>query len=170
VTGIDLSCLNFNREVTIGESWTVDTVAVPLGNGTLDGQSDASFRADAWLMNQYSNPAYTATEVQFAIWSIMDPSGVQGKNGFDSSAQSLANLALQMANMLPSSYFANEVIFLPDSSDQAAWTNGEPQIFMDTVNPVAATPEPSSLMLLGTGLAGAASLLRRRKPCRSDVA
>ncbi len=163
VANVALSCLNFDREVSIGETWAVKEYAVPAGSGTLDGESFASFRTDAWLNNQYSNPNYTATEVQFAIWSIMDPGGVSGKQGFDAQSQALASQAVSAAAAEPASYFANNVIFIPDTSNQSGWgSNGEPQIFMAASNPIAPTPEPSSLALLGTGLFATVGVLKRR--------
>lgn len=162
VTNVSLSCLNFDREITVGESWTVDEYAIPMGTGTLDGESYANYRADAWLNTQYSNPSYTATQVQFAIWSIMDPSGVAGKQGFDATAQTLAATAKTMASSLPASFFTGDILFVPDPSGAAGWNPTEPQIFIASTNPIAPTPEPSSLMLFGTGLAGMAGLLRQR--------
>lgn len=163
VTNIALSCLNFDREVTIGESWTVDEYAVPMGTGTLDGESYASYRADAWLYNLYGDSSYTATEIQFAIWSIMDPGGVQGESGFDATAQSLASQALEAAATEPSSYFANDVIFVPDAGGSSSWSDGEPQIFLTNVPPIAATPEPGSVLLFGTGLVSTAGMFWRKQ-------
>ncbi|GAC1658044.1 MAG: hypothetical protein NVS9B15_19530 [Acidobacteriaceae bacterium] len=105
-TNAALTCLNFDREITMGETWGVKEYAVPMGSGTLDGESYASYRADAWLFNQYSNASYTATEVQFAIWSIMDPIGVAGKQGSDAKSQALASQAINTASTEPSAYFA----------------------------------------------------------------
>lgn len=162
VTNVSLSCLNFDREITVGESWAVDEYSIPMGTGTLDGESYADYRADAWLFNQYSNTNYTATEVQFAIWSIMDPSGVQGTSGFDATAQSLASQAMQAALTEPASYYTGDVLFVPDPSGSGSWSPTEPQIFITNMSPIAPTPEPGSLMLLSSGLAAGAGIVRRR--------
>ncbi len=159
-TNVSLSCLNFDREISFGETWAVKEYAIPTGTGTLDGETYANYRADAWLYTQYSNSAYTATEVQFAIWDIMDPTGVAGKQGFDTKPQNLAATAKTMATTLPSSFFANEVLYIPDTSNSSGWgSNGEPQIFIGSIAP---TPEPSSLLLFGTGLFATVGVLQRR--------
>lgn len=165
VENVSMSCLNFNRAITMGESWAVDAISIPMGSGSnIDGESPASYRADAWLYNQYNNPNYTATEVQFAIWSIMDPAGVKYTNGFDSKAKELASDALAEANILPASYFANDVLFIPDTSNKSGWgDNGEPQIFIVDPSPIAPTPEPSGLLLFGTGLLGTGLIVQRRQ-------
>lgn len=171
VTNYDLSCLNFDREVTIGETWLVDALSIATVNptATYDGELGIQFLEDAWLFNQYNTAAGTNSEIQFAIWSIMDPSVVNATNpsyngagAFDSTAQSLAATAATMAATLPSSYYANNTAFIPDPAGSANWNPTQPQIFMDDPPPSILTPEPASLFLLGTGFIGIMVAMRGR--------
>jgi hypothetical protein len=163
-TSVDvaMSCLNFDREITINETWTVQAYSVSsIGSGGLDGESQKSFIEDAFLYNMYAGAnAQQTSDIQFAIWDIMDPSGVSGD--LDANSKNLVTEALAAYNSGNFSFDANDTVFVPLGSGSGTWTDGQPQIFMVDPLPPAATPEPSSLFLLGTGLLGTVGMMRQR--------
>jgi hypothetical protein len=168
-TGSILSCLNFDRDITFNETWTVDPLEVSniSATSTYDGESGLQYLEDAWLYNQYGTSAGSNSEIQFAIWSIMDPGTINATNtsynnagAFDATAQALATQAAFEASILPPSYYASDLALVPDLSGSGTWTDGQPQIFMVDPPPTAVTPEPSGLVLLGTGLFLGVALLQ----------
>lgn len=153
---VSMMCINYNDEVTVGETWQVT-------QQQLSTSSSAALQEDAWIYSQLSNSKYSTNDVQFAIWDILDP-GVGGNPGYsnDMLAQQLVSLAQGAVSAGLSNSFLNQyTVFSPVLSNQAGWTAGTPQSFI--VNSSAVTPEPSSLLLLGTGLLGSSLLLMRRR-------
>jgi hypothetical protein len=166
---VDLSCLSYNREVTIGESWQVTTTNLKGFSGSIDGSSATQLDEDAYLDSLYNSVYASNSEIQYAIWDILDPSGVASQ--LDNTSKQLVTDAENFAAKNPdtAAFYSQFTLFTP-TWNETGWTKGEPQEFMEFTPiqglgappPAGVTPEPASLVLLGTGLIGSVLIMRRR--------
>lgn len=154
-----LMCLGYYNHVNFGESW--NAAIEQIAGNQQDEQAAYIFStasshnstSDQIAVAQWSNWALFETQESTADFvSGVVPSNYQGE--VTSMLDAAAAYVLANPN---SSLYSQFQLYVPSSG----WPAGDdtPQTFMG----VAPTPEPGSLILLGTGMLGFAALWFRRK-------
>ncbi len=171
-TYIQMSCLNDNRGLPSG-SWSVIQYNLGSLTGTVDfGQTTATqLDEQAFLDEYYSSSASNHTvvinganvtldnnDIQQTIWHIQD-----GSVSLDSLQQTLLSDATGFIGSSSdnSTFLSAFDVYIPTTGPPQWGPDTEPQEFMQ-YTPPAPTPEPSSLLLLGSGILGAAGLFYKR--------
>lgn len=165
---IKLVCDDFKDNVFVGEHWKVVTSTFPtLTNVKWQGQR-VNYAKVGWLIEQMFSPTYknnskAVGDIQWAIWDIFDP-GVSSHDPHGSiSKQEQKNIA-NWLTMAQSNYssgnYSNLVIYTPVPNSQVPFKDGPPQEYFGW-NPPTPAPEPSSLLLFGSGMFALAGFRRR---------
>jgi len=165
-----LMCYIYYDEIYVGESWTA--TVVPVLDASTNPATEKEFKELAFLYDvasdtKESTPAGEAivSAAQWAAWELFDPSGFPNHTGAPN--QGLVDVELIAAafsaKYAPTSFYNNIDIY-EDPTGQPKG-DGTPQSFIGDPPPV---PEPSSLILLGSGLLlFAGEIYRRRGTAKS---
>ena len=160
---LSLMCISFNQEIylqTPNEQWTATVVTA--------GSLGATYEEEAYLYTQAVanvNNNTISGAANWADWALGDSTTLTGQESFLESYISGTELSdaenyLTMLSTVDLADYADYLVYVPVNGSELPLSDGLPQTFVGGPSP---TPEPSSLILLGSGLFAAAGALYRRK-------
>jgi len=141
-TSESLMCIGYNEHITYGESWQANEMTVAAYGALIGSPVKAEELAYLYTLALADGGANSAINAEAWFLNEGQPSPEPD--------------AALMAGFTPGLYSSVRV-YVP-TSNQTGWTDGVPQTFLGS----SPTPEPNTLVTLGSALIGVAALARKR--------
>jgi hypothetical protein len=165
---ITLNCVDFFHHISLGQVWNANITNLGVGDlsntrfGAMFANAATLYRQAAYLTTQYAGKTNAQiAQIQATIWRLFD------NNPTVDPPNPGTSYWLNLARANYTSIDANRIMIITDVNARYASGFDNPNSAQEFVT-YNVTPEPISMMLLGTGLAGVAAARRRKKKQNED--